>query len=152
MIFFRDLIESPEVDAKAEGAVLLLDEEDRHAVQRVRGADETVAQVLVQELSEGRHLRFGKQIHPSYWRLGTLVEVYFEVVGSVQRERTGLGFAEDIPEFVIFFRDTGNIYRIGVSSKTSSRIGIRDRDRENSVALNTSQARISGGVNKRNGW
>ena len=120
-------------------------------MRRVRGADETVAQVLVQELSEGRHLRFGKRIHPSYWRLGALVEVDFEVVGSVRRERTGLGFAEDIPEFVIFFRDTGNIYRIGVSSKTSSGIGIRDRDRENSVALNTSQARISGGVNKRNG-
>jgi len=106
---------------------------------------------FVQELSEGCHLRFGKRIHPSYWRLGALVEVYFEVVGSVRREHTGLGFAEDIPKFVIFFRDTGNIYRIGVSSKTSSGIGIRDRDRENSVALNTSQARISSGVNKRNG-
>jgi len=98
-------------------------------------------QVLVQELSEGRHLCFGKRIHPSY-----------EVVGSVRREHTVLGFAEDIPKFVIFFRDTRNIYRIGVSSKTSSGIGIRDRDCENSVALNTSQARISGGVNKRNGW
>jgi len=62
MIFSRDLIESPEVDAKAEGAVLLLDKEDRCTVRRVRGADETVAQVLVQELSEGRHLRFKKRI------------------------------------------------------------------------------------------
>ena len=37
MIFFRDLIESPEVDAKAEGAVLLLDEEDRHCAKSSRG-------------------------------------------------------------------------------------------------------------------
>jgi len=131
-------------------AILLLGEEDRRTVRRVRGADETIAQVLVQ-LLEGRHLCFGKRIHPSYWRLGTLVKVYFEVIESVRREHTGLGFAEDIPKFVIFFRDTGNIYRIGVSSKTSSGIGIRDRDRKNSVALNTSQACISGGVNKRNG-
>jgi len=152
MIFFRDLIEFPEVDAKVEGAILLLDEEDRRTMWRVWGADETIVQVLVQELSEGRHLRFGKRIHPSYWRLGALVEVYFEVVGLVRRECTGLGFAEDIPEFMIFFRDTRNIYRIGVSSKTSSGIGIRDRDHKNSVALNTSQACISGSINKRNRW
>jgi len=128
--------------------VLLLD--DRHAVRRVRGADETVVRVLIQELLEGRHLRFGKQIHPSYWRLGALVKIYFEVVESVRRKHTGLRFAEDIPKFVIFFRNTGNIYRIGVSSKTSSGTRIRDRDHENSVALNTSQACISSGVNKRN--
>jgi hypothetical protein len=91
-------------------------------VRGIRGADETIVQVLVQELSESHHLNLGKQIHPSNRRLGALVKIYLEVVGSMRGKCTGLGLAKNICELVVLLRDAGQVYRVSVSRKTSSGI------------------------------
>ena len=41
-IFFCDLVESSELDAKAEGTILFVDEEDWSSMSRGRGMDETI--------------------------------------------------------------------------------------------------------------
>jgi hypothetical protein len=106
-------------------------------MRRVRGTDESVVQVLVQELPEGGHLDFGKRVHPSDGRLCAFLEIYFEAVRSMRRKRTGLRLVEDIREFVIVFGNARQVYRISVSRKASSGIGIGYSNGENSIALNT---------------
>jgi hypothetical protein len=59
-IFFRDFVESPIINAEAEGTILLFYKKDGSPMQRVGRADEFCPKIFIQKLSEGLHLGLGK--------------------------------------------------------------------------------------------
>ena len=52
-IFLCDFVETMEIDAEAEGAILFTDEKDRGAVWRGGGLDKITGQMFVNEFMEG---------------------------------------------------------------------------------------------------
>ena len=115
-ILAGDAIETSEVHAKTEGAVLFANKEDRSAVGRRGGTDETSAEILVDELLKRLHFRMGNGIDAARRDCRPRLEIDGEIVGPVFRETISPFLGEDIRKFVIFLRNGGEI-RAGVGGR-----------------------------------
>jgi hypothetical protein len=95
-ILASDAVKTSEVDAKPKFAGFLFDKQNRSAVRRRRLFNETVVDILVEELAQGLQLQLGKGINGTVRRRSAFLEVNFEVVRPVRRQLLGLGSREDV--------------------------------------------------------
>jgi hypothetical protein len=111
-ILLGNFVQPTVVDTKAETAVLLPNEENRSSVRRIRGADKSDADVLLNEVSECLNFCGGKGVHTTRRGRRTILKVDFQVNGGPMRRKCfGLSLTEDICEFMIIFGDCREIYR-----------------------------------------
>src|SRR3982075_4329240 len=104
-VLFGDFIKTAEVHAKAQRPVLLFCKENRRTVRGSGLTDKSRPQILVQEVAKGLKFPFGQGVHPADRGLSTFVEIDLEVIRAVECQITGARLAEDVLEFVEFFRD-----------------------------------------------
>ena len=86
-IFLQDFVEATEINTEAEGAILLMDEENRGTVWRGGGSDKTDGQMFINEFTES--LKFSlrewkDRTYRTYRRFSSVFKVNLEVVRMVQ--------------------------------------------------------------------
>ena len=101
-------------------------------MQRVRGSNKPVAQILVEELLEGTHLHTGEGIHPSDRRFCTFFKFNLEVIRAVRWQSAGAGLVENVLELVVILQNTGEIYGFNLSGATRH-FGVGNRDCKNGI-------------------
>ena len=101
-------------------------------MQRVGGSNKPVAQILIEELSEGTHLHTEEGIHLSNRRFYTFFKFYLEVVRVVRQQSAGPGLVENILELVIIFRNTREIYGFNLS-RVARNFRVGNRNCKNSI-------------------
>ena len=67
-VFFHDLIQTMEIDAKSEFTSLLLDEEYQSSMGRACRRNETIANIIVNEFAESFEFGFREGIDRTKWR------------------------------------------------------------------------------------
>jgi hypothetical protein len=100
-----NMVESSVVDAKAERAVLLPNEEDGHAGGRQRGTDESFAQQVVQGGTERRELDFRHIVDGRPGNLGIRFQFDRVVIRAMRRQGLGFFLREYVSEIVILLWD-----------------------------------------------
>jgi len=122
-VFPSDPVKTPIVDAKPEGTVLFLGEEDRSSMTRTRRVYETSLQVLVDELLQGGELGLRKGIYMADRRDFAFSDFDLEIEFPMRRKVVRFLLGEDVSEVVVFRRETGNVRRIDRSTPAMKTIG-----------------------------
>src|SRR6266481_2124689 len=104
-VLLGDAIDSPEVDAKPQGTVLFLDEQDRSSVRGVREGNEAHGYILVNKLMEGLKLLLGQRVDRTKWRGSAILQCDLQVVWPVVCKDTGFCLAKYIGKIVILLWD-----------------------------------------------
>src|SRR6266511_964817 len=91
-------------------------------------------------------------VHPTERRFSAFVEVNFKVVGAMCRKRVCFRLAEDIRDFVIFFRNVCEV-RFGRGGRGRSAVKgrVRKRKLKRYRAYRAGGAGVGCGINERNG-
>ena len=84
-IFLCDFIKTMEINAKVEGAILFMDEENGGTMWRGRGLDKTTEQMFVNEFTEGLKFSLREWEDWTYQRFSSVFKVNLEVVRTVRR-------------------------------------------------------------------
>ncbi len=104
-VLLGDTIESAIVEAKPEGSVFLLREEDGGAGGRVGGTDEAFSEHVIKVFTNGFELGFGHIVDRTMRGARSFLDFNVMVVGTMRGHGFGFRGGEDVGIVVVFFRD-----------------------------------------------
>jgi hypothetical protein len=112
-ILFGEAVETSEVHAQAERAVLFLDEKYWSTVWRQRRVNEAHVEVFIDEFSERLNFALREGVDRTERWSCSIFEINLQVVWSMRCGFVCFGLTEHVGEVMIFFRDGAHVDRSG---------------------------------------
>ena len=94
-------IESSIVNTESESTVLLLDKEYWSSSRRTTRPDESVFEILVDEVTESLSFVRRELVYTAEWRSLAIFEFYLQIIRTMQRKLVSKSFREDIGKIMI---------------------------------------------------